>query len=123
MNIQIVEKHGKKYAKGISGQKIIENERDVVDIIGFCGEHNIRQIMLHAENLTEHFFDLKSRQAGMILQKFVTYQVQVAIVLSLDYMKQGKFREMVVEANQGKHFRIFHDRDEAEAWLMRNYSD
>ena len=93
------------------------------DVIGLCGEHNISQIMLHAENLTEHFFDLKSRQAGMILQKFVTYRVQVAVVLSPDYIKQGKFREMVAEANQGKHFRMFHDRNEAEAWLMRNYSD
>ncbi len=120
MQYQVIDKDGKQYIEAMTGKILIENEYDAVDAVGFCGENNVRNLMLHADNLADCFFDLKSCQAGFILQKFVTYSIKVAVVLPIDFVNQGRFKEMSVEANRGNHFRIFKNKIEAELWLINN---
>lgn len=92
-----------------------------MDIIGICFENRARSVLLYAENLTERFFDLSSGEAGAILQKFRNYRIRVAVVVSPGGSPQSdRFREMVAEERQGDDFRIFDDRDAAEAWLIRD---
>ena len=119
MNVNIINKQGKTYIAGIPGKRFIENEYDALDLLALCGEHGSRQILLYAENLTERFFDLKTRLAGTILQKFMNYGIQAVLVLPQEEMEKGRFREMALEANRGRHFRIFHDSESAEAWLLQ----
>jgi PadR family transcriptional regulator AphA len=117
MKVDVVEKSGVKYVEGRGSETRIENEGDVVELLRLCGENLASRLLLHAENLTEEFFDLRSGQAGMILQKFVNYHVKVALLLSRRHVK-GRFGEMVLEANRGRHFRAFYDKAEAELWLI-----
>lgn len=118
MNITVVETHEGIYLEGISGK--IKNERDAVDVVALCGEHSTNRLMLHADNLTEHFFDLKTRVAGDILQKFVNYGIKAVLVLPFKAGKQGRFGEMAIEANRSRHFGVFYDRKDAEEWLLNN---
>jgi hypothetical protein len=75
--------------------------------------------LLYAENLTEHFFDLSSGEAGAILQKFRNYYIRVAVVLPEDKSQlSSKFREMAAEENRSNDIRFFENRDSAEAWLI-----
>ena len=118
MNTKVVRKNGKTYIEGMQGEMLIRDEQDAVDLIGFCGEHNAQALMLHTENLPDRFFDLKSLQAGTILQKFVTYSVRVALLLQTEEAEYGRFCEMVTEANRSTHFRVFRNREDAEKWLI-----
>ncbi len=117
MKFELINKSNQKYLKGIAGQKLIENEQDVVDLIGICGENDTNKVLLYIENLPENFLDLKSQIAGMILQKFMNYSIKVALLLSENYIK-GRFQELVNEVNQGKHFGVFQELEKAEKWLL-----
>jgi hypothetical protein len=96
----------------------LRDEKAVTDLIGFCAEHDSNCILLSAGNLGKEFFDLKSGQAGMMLQKFSNYHLKVALVVSEEYLK-GRFAELALEANRGRQFHIFHDTMTAEQWLFR----
>ena len=115
--VRLSEKRGHKFVEAVGGKALIEDEKDVVDLIGVCAEFDADRIMLHGGILSERFFDLKSGQAGMIFQKFVNYQIRIAPVVSRDQI-QGKFGEFVVETNRGFQVRVFFDQQEAESWLL-----
>ncbi len=118
MNYTLQEKDGQPYIECRPDGGRIENEQDAVDLVGICGEEGTQRLMLYAENLTDAFFDLKTGVAGAILLKFAIYQLIVAAVLSPQQGTQGKFHEMVLETNRGRQFRVFHDRQQAEQWLV-----
>jgi len=115
--VRLSEKRGHKFVEAVGGKALIEDEKDVVDLIGVCAEFDADRIMLHGGILSERFFDLKSGQAGMIFQKFVNYQIRIAAVVSRDQIR-GKFGEFVLETNRGFQVRVFSDRQEAESWLL-----
>lgn len=97
---------------------MILNERDAVDLIGFCGEHAATGVLLYPKNLPADFFDLKSGQLGMILQKFVNYHLKVALFLSPEFVA-GRFKEFAAESNRGSHFRTFYNYTGAAEWLTQ----
>ena len=117
---RIIEKEDKKYIELIRGRVLIRNEQDAVDVIGMCGSCRTNLVLLHDNNLTDDFFNLKTCLAGDILQKFVTYRVKVAALLSPDKLK-GRFKEMVSEAHGGSDFRVFSEKQKAEEWLLKLY--
>lgn len=118
MNVQIQKAAGITYLEGTPGHLLIAEERDAVDLVGLCGEHETSRLMLHADNVTQHFFDLKTQLAGLVLQKFVNYGVKSVLVLPPDAQQTGRFHEMAIEANKGRHFGVFYDRSQAEQWLI-----
>ena len=119
MNVAIIHQENRAYVKGAAGHPLLTDEQDILDLISFCGEHDTNRVLLFAENLPQDFFDLKSGEAGMVLQKFTNYQVKVAAVLPSRFI-QGKFSEFVLETNRGGQFRIFQNPDQAEQWLVED---
>ncbi|MBN2444279.1 MAG: DUF4180 domain-containing protein [Spirochaetales bacterium] len=117
MEMNIMEKEGKKYIELIKGKLCIENESDAVDVVGFCGCHQTNLVLMYEDNLTEKFFDLKTGVAGEILQKFINYRVRIAIVLSMERIT-GRFKEMVNESHRSADFRVFSDKKAAKTWLL-----
>lgn len=116
--MHVKNQNGKIYITGLPDQPLISNERDAVDVIGFCGEQEAVGVLLYPKNLPADFFDLKSGQLGTILQKFVNYHLKVALVLSPEFVA-GRFKEFAAESNRGSHFRTFYDCASAEKWLTQ----
>ena len=117
MDVVFVQAEHCSYVKGMAGKTLLNNEEDLLDLICHCGERDADRVLLFAENLPGKFFDLKSGEAGMILQKFVNYGMKVAAVVP-ESLIRGKFSEFVLETNQREHFRVFQGPDEAERWLV-----
>lgn len=117
MKVHVVEKAQTRYVEGIVGETLLANEQDVLELLGLCHEYDADRILLYTRSLPETFFDLKSGQAGMILQKLVNYHVKAAAIVSPAFIR-GRFKDFVTEANRGNHFRVFHNKDEAEKWLI-----
>ncbi len=118
MNVKIEEKNGVKFVEGIPGDTLIRNESDALDITGICGVNRAYRLLLHSDNLTDEFINLKTGVAGSVLQKLINYKIHMAAVIPAERIGKGRFFEMVTEANRGKDFRVFQDRDKAIDWLV-----
>jgi hypothetical protein len=98
----------------------IENERDALDLVAACGEYRADRLLIHAENLTEDFFNLKTGLAGAVLLKFSNYAIRVALLLAPEAIS-GRFGEMAMEANRvNRAFHVFFEHEAAETWLAKD---
>jgi PadR family transcriptional regulator AphA len=120
MEYQVVTINSESYLECLPGQERLESEADALDLVAACGENGTSRLMLHAENLTEDFYQLQSGLTGKILLKFSNYRLRVATVLTPELVNRGRFRDMAVETNRGNQFRIFFDRPSAELWLLKD---
>ncbi len=84
--------------------------------MAICGEHDSNNMILDHTSLDPRFFDLKTRLAGNVFQKFSNYRMRCAIVLPEHYIT-GRFGEMVKEANRGGDIRFFQTLEPAENWI------
>lgn len=118
----LITKDNQTALEGTPGTSLLRSPDDVIDVIGACFENKTRSVLLYAENLTEHFFDLSSGEAGTILQKLRNYHIKLAVVISPGGMTRhtDRFREMAREESRGNDFHIFDDRASAEAWLLHD---
>lgn len=119
MNHELVQKNGAAYVEITSAVPPIATEQDAISLITLNIENDTPLLLLHAEALSDDFFQLRTRVAGNILQKLVNYQVKTALLLHETFSGSERFKEMIQEANKGNHFRVFTDKNEAEAWLIR----
>jgi len=121
LNKQIIvkEQNQKKYIACLPGLLLVRYERDILDLLGICGENDTNLILFHAENFAPEFFDLKSGLAGMIFQKFSNYYIKAVAVIAFEKISRPRFRELISECNHDNQFRFFENVHEAEDWLVR----
>jgi PadR family transcriptional regulator, regulatory protein AphA len=117
MEYQLVTKNEITYLDLLPQSRIM-NERDALDVVAACGENGVERVMLHAENLPEEFFHLRSGLAGIVLLKLSNYSIRCSAVLPAALVQRGHFYEMALETNRGNQFRIFSTLEPAEAWLL-----
>ena len=63
-----------------SEEQFINNVQDVLDLFGELYGQYYDRIILYERNITHDFFDLQTRLAGEILQKFSNYRIRLVIV-------------------------------------------
>nr|WP_242959587.1 DUF4180 domain-containing protein [Clostridium beijerinckii] len=119
LNYKVVNKNNVKYIEFASEVWKLSSEQDVVDCISICMENDVYTIMFHSNVLSEDFFNLKTRIAGMALQKFINYHVKVAVIIENEEKLNDRFKEMIMESNKGNNFRTFKDTAEAESWISK----
>ncbi|MCI1622612.1 MAG: DUF4180 domain-containing protein [Clostridium beijerinckii] len=119
LNYKVVNKNNVKYIEFASEVWKLSSEQDVVDCISICMENDVYTIMFHSNVLSEDFFNLKTRIAGMALQKFINYHVKVAVIIENEEKLNDRFKEMIMESNKGNNFRTFKDIAEAESWISK----
>lgn len=76
----------------------------------------VRALVIDKSNLPEDFFMLRTRLAGEILQKFINYQMKLAIVGDFSGYTSHALADFIRESNRGKD--IFFAATEAEALTM-----
>jgi hypothetical protein len=119
MELDLVERAGKQFLIGPAGEPLLCEVADTVQIIEACLNHRVNRLLLYAENLTERFFDLSSREAGEILQRLRNYHIRLAVVWSPEVRQLShRFRDLMVEENRDRYFRLFAERVTAETRLL-----
>jgi 3-deoxy-D-arabino-heptulosonate 7-phosphate (DAHP) synthase len=78
--IELTQVNNHTIAEIISSCVVIHETQDALDIMADCSYRGSRKIIINQEHIVPDFFDLKTGIAGEILQKFSTYNVQLAIV-------------------------------------------
>ncbi len=117
MNYELITTPCGTYLNLLPGDGLLDSEASALDVVAACDEVGTERLLLHAENLPEAFYNLRTRLAGDILLKFSNYHIRVAAVLKPELVGQGRFQEMVLETNRGRNFRVFYEREAAEKWL------
>jgi len=93
----------------------IQSLDDISDAIGKC--FGARGLVLTEADVSQEFFDLKTKLAGELFQKFVNYQIRLAIVLQNPSSYGERFAELVYEHSTHPIIRFFGSTEEARAWL------
>lgn len=82
----------------------LATDRDASDLIGEAFSAEARLVAIPVARLSPAFLDLKTRLAGEVLQKFVNYGFQVALVgdVSEAVAASDALRDFVRESNRGR---------------------
>jgi hypothetical protein len=117
MEIIIHELDGEKVAEVVSDAIVIGNVQEALDLMVDPGLKGARKIIIHKENIVPGFFDLSTRIAGEILQKFVTYQVKLAIVGDFSNASET-LKSFIYESNRGNQIFFLGDVESAKKRLF-----
>lgn len=82
----------------------ISGVQDALDMLAEANyNENCTAILLPKQNLPEEFFELRTRLAGEMLEKFVQYQMKLAIIGDFSGYTSKALADFIRESNQGGH--------------------
>jgi hypothetical protein len=114
MEIARVETGGEDVAVVSGSEILITDVQSALDLMATVRyETGCDRIVIAKSLISESFFDLKTRLAGEILQKFVNYRVRLAIVGDFAIYSSQSLRDFIYECNRGQH--VFFLPDEMQA--------
>jgi hypothetical protein len=119
MKIEISKILGVAVAEIISDEILIREVQDALDIMGDCNYQGANKMILHEKNFIPAFFDLKTGIAGEILQKFSTYQVQLAIVGDFSKYTSKSLTDFIFESNKLGRINFVDSVEEAKKKLVK----
>ncbi len=100
------------------GPKLCD-ERDATDLIGTAFGHQAEWVVVPVERLSDDFFTLSTRLAGLVIQKFVNYRMRLVVVgdISARLADSATLRDFVRETNRGRQVWFVTDLAELDARL------
>lgn len=78
---------------------IIEETQDALDLMADCYYEGSNRIIIQRKNLHPDFFDLRTGFAGEILEKFSTYELQLAIAGDYSDISSNSMKDFMWESN------------------------
>lgn len=114
MNIELLNEQGMAIA-AVSGEgKLITDAQSALDLaMTVKYETGAQRILLDKRAVCEEFFILSSGLAGEVLQKFINYQMKMAIYGDFSRYTSKPLRDFIYESNRGKDFFFVATREEA----------
>lgn len=93
-------KNGIKVAEIEPDSAGINDAEEMLDIMADAGYNGCSGIILYESLLPKEFFDLKTKLAGEILQKFSNYRMRLAIIGDFSNIKSRSLRDFIRESNK-----------------------
>ena len=121
MNIEITNHQGVFMGELIADEVVVNEVQDALDIMANAAYSGATKLILHEKNITPDFFDLKTRIAGDILQKFSNYNMPLAIVGDFSKYTSKSLRDFIYESNKGRSVNFVSSVDEAKEKLARKW--
>lgn len=113
MQIKIHEIQDTRIAELISDEIIIGNAEDGLNLLGNLYYQDFDKVIIYEKNITPDFFDLKTKIAGEILQKFSNYKVKLTIVGNFEKFESKSLRDFIFESNKGSQINFVNSLEEA----------
>ena len=92
----------------------IKETGDLLDImasVSYSENFDKLGMIIHKDSLGEKFFDLKTKFAGEILQKFSNYNVALAIAGDFSQYTSKSLKDFIRECNRGRQVFFVKDED------------
>jgi uncharacterized protein DUF4180 len=98
---------------------VLASESDALVILSESFGSDVEWILIPATRLSDDFFRLRTRLAGLFIQKIVNYQLHAAVVGDISHHLEASsaLRDFVRECNEGGHFWFVDSIDAFEARL------
>ena len=100
MEYKIHEINNQNICELVSDTLVISKVEDILDLLGNSSYLEAYQIIVYQHQLCPEFFDLKTKIAGEILQKFSTYNMQLAIVGDFSNVQSKSLSDFIYESNK-----------------------
>ena len=119
MQIEYVKKNGIEFAKVSSEEMLFSDVDSALDVMA-----NVRygtgcsRMVVGKKDINPEFFDLSTKIAGDVLQKFVTYQMRLAIVGDFTSGCSPSLRAFIAESNKGREIYFTDEEEKAMNWLL-----
>ncbi|MEV5026839.1 DUF4180 domain-containing protein [Paenibacillus sp. LPE1-1-1.1] len=85
-----------------SDEIVIHDVQGALDLMASVRYHeDCYKIAINKSNITEDFFELKTRLAGDILQKYTNYRVKLAVIGDFDVYDSESLKDFIFECNKG----------------------
>ena len=88
---------------------ILRSTEDGLDLLGNLYYQGFDKIIIHEKNITPEFFDLRTKIAGEILQKFAQYQMPLIIVGDFSKYKSKSLNDFIFESNKSEQINFIKD--------------
>lgn len=98
-----------KVAEITADKIILTSTEDGLELLGNLYYQGFDKIIIHEKNITPEFFDLKTKIAGNILQKFAQYQMPLIIVGDFSKYKSKSLNDFIFESNKGSQVNFVSD--------------
>ena len=79
----------------------IANPQELLDAMATAGYLGCHRMAAYAESLGAAFFDLKTKIAGEMLQKFSNYHMRLAVIGDFSNVSSRSLRDFIRESNSG----------------------
>jgi hypothetical protein len=108
----------KKIAEIIAEDILIYTAEDGLQLLGDLYFQGFDNVILYEKNLSADFFDLKTKIAGEILQKFAQYRMPLCIVGKFSSYDSSALTAFMHESNRGQHINFVSTQAEAlKRWM------
>lgn len=102
---------------------LINSAQSALDLIATARyEYGEVKLVIRKEDVLEDFFDLKTRIAGEILQKFVNYNMAVAVVGDFSGYSSKSLKDFIYESNKGRSV-FFVESTELAVQMLEQQAD
>ncbi|NLT94579.1 MAG: DUF4180 domain-containing protein [Clostridia bacterium] len=114
MQIIVIKENNIEIAIVNSENVVITDVQSALDLIATVEyETGCSRIIINKSLICEEFFNLSTKIAGEILQKFINYRKKIAIVGDFSKYTSKSLKDFIYECNRGKD--IFFLPDEKQA--------
>ncbi|SDR05823.1 protein of unknown function [Chryseobacterium soldanellicola] len=113
MQIKAHEVNNTRIAEIISDKIVIQSAQNGLDLLGNIYYQDFDKVIIYERNITPDFFDLKTKIAGEILQKFSNYRVRLAIVGDFSKYESKSMKDFIYESNKTRHINFVETLEKA----------
>lgn len=115
MEIKVDQREDSHVAIVVSDEIVINSVQDALDLIANVWYNGgCEKMILKKEQITDDFFELKTRLAGEVLQKYTNYKMKLAIVGDFGVYNSKSLSDFIYESNKGNSG-VWFLKSEAEA--------
>ena len=95
---------------------VLNNDRAIMDLIADARSRSADMAVVPATRFSPEFFQLRTRIAGDLLQKFVNYHLRLTILgdLPRQASESQSLRDFIRESNRGAHLWFLSTLEELE---------
>ena len=114
MEITKVKENNIEIAIVRSNEILINDVQSALDfIVNINYETGCNRIIMNKSAISEEFFDLKTRLAGEVLQKFINYHIKIAIVGDFSVYSSKSLKDFIYESNKGRDIFFLSNEEQA----------
>lgn len=114
MEINVIKINNVRIAKINSNEILIKDGQSALDLLATVSyETDCDRIIIDKSAIAEDFFDLSTKLAGEVLQKFINFHFKVAIIGDFSVYKSNSLIDFIYECNKGKDIFFLPDENQA----------